>query len=56
MLKLKDLSLIFVLSIVGLVFSILSFLVKYFVENGVLYGVITIILLLWIIRFAINFF
>nr|DAH13196.1 MAG TPA: hypothetical protein [Caudoviricetes sp.] len=56
MLKLKDLGTIFVLSIVGLVFATLSFITKYFIENGVLYGVVTFILLLWMIRFAIQFF
>lgn len=56
MLKLKDLGTIFVLSIVGLVFATLSFIAKYFIENGVLYGVVTFILLLWMIRFAIQFF
>lgn len=56
MLKLKDLGTIFVLSVVGLVFATLSFIAKYFIENGVLYGVVTFILLLWMIRFAIQFF
>ena len=56
MLKLKDLGTIFVLSIVGLVFATLSFIAKYFIENGVLYGVVTFILLLWMIRFAVQFF
>ena len=56
MLKLKDLGIIFVLSVVGLVFATLSFIAKYFIENGVLYGVVTFILLLWMIRFAIQFF
>ena len=56
MLKLKDLGVIFVLSVVGLVFATLSFIAKYFIENGVLYGVVTFILLLWMIRFAIQFF
>lgn len=56
MLKLKDLGTIFVLSVVGLVFATLSIIAKYFIENGVLYGVVTFILLLWMIRFAIQFF
>ena len=56
MLKIKDLGIIFVLSVVGLVFATLSFIAKYFIENGVLYGVVTFILLLWMIRFAIQFF
>ena len=56
MLKLKDLGTIFVLSVVGLVFATLSFIAKYFIENGVLYGVVTFILLLWMIRFATQFF
>ena len=56
MLKLKDLGTIFVLSVVGLVFATLSFIAKYFIENGVLYGVVPSILLLWMIRFAIQFF
>lgn len=56
MLKCKDLGIILVLSIVGLVYALLSIAVKYFIENGVVYIVASIILLLWMIRFAIQFF
>lgn len=55
MLKCKDLGIILVLSIVGLVYALLSIAVKYFIENGVVYIVASIILLLWMIRFAIHF-
>lgn len=54
--KLKDISLIFILSVVGLVFSTLSFICKFLIEAGVAYYVMGVILLLWIIKFAIHFF
>lgn len=56
MLNLKDLGIVLVLSIVGLVYATLSILAKYFIENGVVYIIASIILLLWMIRFAIHFF
>lgn len=54
--KLKDISLVFILSVVGLVVSVLSFLCKFFIENGAAYWVMGTFLLLWIIKFVIHFF
>ena len=54
--KLKDLSLVFLLSIMGLLFSALSLLWKFFIENGVLLVIAIFYVVLWMIKFAINFF
>lgn len=54
--KLNDLALIFLASIAGLVFSVLSLLWKFFIEKGVLAFIAVYFVLLWAIKFAIHFF
>jgi hypothetical protein len=54
--KLNDLALIFLASVAGLVFSILSLLWKFFIENGVLVILAIYFIVLWAIKFAISFF
>lgn len=52
--KLKDLSLIFMASLAGLLFTAVALCYKFFIENAVLMWASLAFILIWIIKFAIT--
>lgn len=49
--KLKDISLVLTASLIGLAVAIVALFNKFFIEYGVIYGVIAFFLVRWLLQF-----